>query len=320
MCYNLFVAFAPYSIILSLIYHSTSQFRHMSNRRSFLKQATIGAAAAGVAPLLSKAGGTKVFSGNAVTSLQLGIAGFTFSKSTVQQAIAIMQRVNIKTFSLKDVFLPLNSTKDKIDEVVSTFKNAGISIYAVGVIYMKKKEDADQAFEYAKMVGVDMIVGSPVYELLPYVEQKAKAYNIRVAIHNHGPEDPEYPTPGDVYKHIKDLDSRLGLCLDIGHTQRDNIDPAAAYLKYADRIMDMHIKDVTKAEKDAESLELGRGIIDIPSLVKALYKKGYTGHCSFEHEKDATDPLPGLAECVGYFNGVCNTINTRMHSTSISIN
>ncbi len=281
----------------------------MSNRRSFLKQATIGVTATGIAPLLSHARGAKIMQSNAVNRLQLGIAGYTFSKSTIQQAIAIMQRVNIKTFSLKDVFLPLNSNKAKIDEVVGAFNNAGISIYAVGVIYMKKKEDADQAFEYAKMVGVDMIVGSPVYELLPYVEQKAKAYNIRVAIHNHGPEDPEYPTPGDVYKHIKNLDSRLGLCLDIGHTQRDNIDPATAYLQFADRIIDMHIKDVTGPVKDAESVELGRGIIDIPALVKALYKKGYKGHCSFEYEKDATDPLPGLSECVGYFNGVCATVN-----------
>jgi len=283
----------------------------MSNRRSFLKQATIGAAAAGVAPLLAHAGGAKIVPGNPANQLQLGIAGFTFSKSSIQQAIAIMLRVNIKTFSLKDVFLPLNSTKAKIDEVVAMFNNAGITIYAVGVIYMKKKEDADQAFEYAKMVGVDMIVGSPVYELLPYVEQKAKAYNIRVAIHNHGPEDPEYPTPGDVYKHIKNLDRRLGLCLDIGHTQRDNIDPAAAYLQFADRIIDMHIKDVTGPVKDAESVELGRGMIDIPALVKALYKKGYKGHCSFEHEKDATDPLPGLAECVGYFNGVSAAVKRQ---------
>src|SRR5205085_1348127 len=116
-----------------------------------------------------------------------------------------------------------------------------------------------------------------------------------------------YPTPGDVYEHIKNLDSRMGLCLDIGHTQRDNIDPASAYLKYHDRIMDMHIKDVTAADKDGKSLELGRGVIDIPGLIKALYKKGYTGFCSFEHEKDLKDPLPGLAECVGYFNGVCNS-------------
>lgn len=282
----------------------------MFNRRSFIKRAATGAAAAGLAPVLANAG-VETFGTTAVTPLKLGIAGYTFSKATIPQAIAMMQRVNVKTFSLKDIQLPLNSTKEKIDEVVNTFKQAGISIYAVGVIYMKTQQDADVAFEYAKNVGVDMIVGSPVYDLLPYVENKVKQYNIRLAIHNHGPEDPVYPTPGDVYDHIKDRDKRMGLCLDIGHTQRDNIDPGTAYLKYADRIMDMHLKDVTSATKDGKSFELGRGVIDVPGLVKALYKKGYTGYCSFEHEKDAADPLPGLAESIGYFNGVCNTVNPK---------
>jgi len=286
----------------------------MFNRRSFLKRATTGAAAAGFAPALARAGGIETFSAAAQTTLKPGIAGYTFSKANIPQAIAMMQRVNVKTFSLKDIQLPLNSTKEKIDEVVNAFKQADISIYAVGVIYMKTQQDADVAFEYAKNVGVDMIVGSPVYDLLPYVENKVKQYNIRLAIHNHGPEDHVYPTPGDVYDHIKNLDSRLGLCLDIGHTQRDNIDPGTAYLKYADRIMDMHLKDVTSATKDGKSLELGRGVIDIPGLVKALYKKGYTGYCSFEHEKDAADPLPGLAESIGYFNGVCNTVNPKKNA------
>ena len=283
----------------------------MFNRRSFIKRAATGAAAAGLAPVLAHAGGVETFSATALTPLKLGIAGYTFSKATIPQAIAMMQRVNVKTFSLKDIQLPLNSTKEKIDEVVNTFKQAGISIYGVGVIYMKTQQDADVAFDYAKNVGVDMIVGSPVYDLLPYVENKVKQYNIRLAIHNHGPEDPVYPTPGDVYDHIKDRDKRMGLCLDIGHTQRDNIDPGTAYLKYADRIMDMHLKDVTSATKDGKSFELGRGVIDVPGLVKALYKKGYTGYCSFEHEKDAADPLPGLAESIGYFNGVCNTVNPK---------
>jgi len=284
----------------------------MSNRRSFLKLAATGAAVAGVAPLLSNAGvKEEIYGANANAALKLGIAGYTFSQSTIPQAIAMMQRVNVKAFSLKDIQLPLNSSKEKIDEVVNTFKQAGTTIYGVGVIYMKTQQEADQAFEYAKMVGVDMIIGSPLYELLPYVEGKVKQYNIRLAIHNHGPEDKSYPTPGDVYEHIKNLDKRMGLCLDIGHTQRDNIDPATAYQQYSDRIMDMHIKDVTAAEKDGKSLELGRGVIDIPGLIKALYKKGYSGYCSFEHEKDAKDPLPGLAECVGYFNGVCNTLNKK---------
>ncbi|HWB28611.1 MAG TPA: sugar phosphate isomerase/epimerase family protein [Chitinophagaceae bacterium] len=283
----------------------------MSNRRAFLKQAALGTAATSFAPLISHAKGNEIIDEQPGKELKLGIAGYTFSQSTIPQAIAMMQRVNIKTFSLKDIQLPLNSTKDKIDEVVNTFKQAGIAIYGVGVIYMKKKEDADQAFEYAKMVGVDLIIGSPVYDLLPYVEEKVKQYNIRVAIHNHGPEDPVYPTPGDVYEHVKNLDGRMGLCLDIGHTQRDKIDPGTAYLQYHDRIMDMHVKDVSAAEKDGKSLELGRGVIDVPGLVKALYKKGYNGYCSFEHEKDAKDPLPGLAESVGYFKGVCDAVKKK---------
>lgn len=271
----------------------------------------MGAAVTGFSPLVSHAGSKGTYGNSTGSQLKLGIAGYTFSQSTIPQAIAMMERVNIKTFSLKDIQLPLNSSKDMIDEVVNTFKKAGINIYGVGVIYMKKKEDADQAFEYARMVGVDMIIGSPVYDLLSYVEGKVKEYNIRLAIHNHGPEDPVYPTPGDVYDHIKNLDSRMGLCLDIGHTQRDNIAPADAYLQYHDRIMDMHIKDVTKAAKDGKSLEVGRGVIDIPAFVKALYKKGYKGYCSFEHEKDAKDPLPGLEESVGYFKGVCAVINKK---------
>jgi len=283
----------------------------MANRRSFLKRAALGATAAGISPIIAGAHKAGVFEAAATSELKLGIAGYTFSQSTIPQAIAMMERVNIKAFSLKDIQLPQNSSKEKIDEVVNTFKQAGMTIYGVGVIYMKTQEDADVAFEYAKNVGVDMIIGSPVYELLPYVESKVKQYNIKLAIHNHGPEDKVYPTPGDVYNHIKNLDSRMGLCLDIGHTQRDNIDPGEAYLQYHDRIMDMHIKDVTEATKDGKNLELGRGVINIPGLVKAMYKKPYTGYASFEHEKDPKDPLPGLAESVGYFKGVCKVINNK---------
>lgn len=283
----------------------------MANRRSFLKRAALGAAAAGISPIVAGAHKAEIPEVAAASELKLGIAGYTFSQSTIPQAIAMMERVNIKAFSLKDIQLPQNSSKEKIDEVVNTFKQAGMSIYGVGVIYMKTQQDADVAFEYAKNVGVDMIIGSPVYDLLPYVEGKVKQYNIKLAIHNHGPEDKVYPTPGDVYNHIKNLDSRMGLCLDIGHTQRDNIDPGEAYLQYHDRIMDMHIKDVTEATKDGKNLELGRGVINIPGLVKALYKKPYTGYCSFEHEKDPKDPLPGLAESVGYFKGVCKVVNTK---------
>lgn len=169
---------------------------------------------------------------------------------------------------------------------------------------MKTKEAVDQAFAYAQKVGVPLIVGVPNYDLLDYTEQKVKATNIRIAIHNHGPEDALYPGPADVYGRIKNRDKRMGLCLDIGHATRAGADVAKAVVLYQDRLYDMHIKDVTAASKDGKAIEAGRGVIDFASLIKALEKIAYKGVCSIEYEKDMASPLAGMAESIGYFRGV----------------
>jgi sugar phosphate isomerase/epimerase len=169
---------------------------------------------------------------------------------------------------------------------------------------MKTQESVDQAFEYAKMAGVKMIVGAPDYELLPYVERKIKTYDFKMAIHNHGPDNPLYPNATDIWNHIKDLDSRIGICIDIGHTTRDGQDPSVDIEKYGKRIYDMHIKDVDKTSKEGKTVEMGRGIIDIPKVVATLRRIKYSGNCSLEFEKDMTDPLAGIAESIGYFRGV----------------
>jgi sugar phosphate isomerase/epimerase len=198
----------------------------------------------------------------------------------------------------------MNSTLEQINAVLEKFRSAGINVYTVGVIYMKTKESVDQAFEYAKMAGVKMIVGAPDYELLPYVENKIKTYGFKMAIHNHGPDNPLYPNATDIWNHIKDLDSRIGICIDIGHTTRDGHDPVEDILNYKSRIYDIHIKDVDKATKEGITVEMGRGIIDIPKVVAALRKIKYPGSCSLEFEKDMKDPLAGIAESIGYFKGV----------------
>jgi inosose dehydratase len=238
-------------------------------------------------------------------SFSVGMAGFTFMNFNIDQTIQMMKRIDVHYISLKDFHLPLNSSQEKISEVINKFKDAGITVYAVGVIYMKSSDQVDQAFNYAKMAGVDLIVGAPNYELLPYVEKKVKEYNIRVAIHNHGPDNPLYPNATDIWNHIKDMDPRMGICLDIGHTLRDGQDPAVDIKRYAKRIFDIHIKDEDKATKEGKPLEMGRGLIDIPKVVTALRKIKFSGKCSLEYEKDMKDPLPGISESIGYFRGVC---------------
>jgi inosose dehydratase len=240
------------------------------------------------------------------TTLKLGIAGYTFLHVPLDQGIAMMKRVGIGALSIKDFYLPLDSGADKISSVLGQFSAAGIKVYAAGVIYMKTQQDVDKAFAYAKAIGVDLIIGAPNPELLGYMEQQVKAYGIRVAIHNHGPEDKLYPSPVDVYEHVKGLDDRIGLCLDIGHAARAGADPAKVVRDYGSRIFDLHIKDLAVISREAKPIELGRGVLDIPGLVRALIKIRYAGYCSIEHEMDMNDPLPGVAESAGYFRGVQN--------------
>lgn len=275
----------------------------MNSRRQFLKLAGTGVLAAGASSLYANPV-MPVSVDKVKNTFTVGMAGYTFYRLTVEKTIEIMKRTGITNLSLKDIHMPMNSTQNQINAVLDKFRIAGLNVYTVGVVYMKTRESADQAFEYAKMAGVRMIVGAPDYELLPYVEQLVKKYNLKVAIHNHGPDNPLYPNSTDIWNRIKNLDARMGICIDIGHTTRDGQDPSVDVMRYKSRIFDMHIKDVDKASKEGKTVEMGRGIIDIPKIVETLRKIKYTGNCSLEFEKDMEDPIAGIAESIGYFKGV----------------
>jgi sugar phosphate isomerase/epimerase len=275
----------------------------MKSRRQFLKLAGTGVLAAGATSLHAYPV-MPVSVDKAKNTFTIGMAGYTFLRFNVEKTIEMMKRIGVTNLSLKDFHMPMNSTQEQITAVLNKFKSAGINVYTVGVVYMKTKESVDQAFEYAKMAGVKMIVGAPDYELLPYVEEKIRKYDFKLAIHNHGPDNPLYPNATDIWNHIKDLDARIGICIDIGHTTRDGQDPSADINKYKSRIYDIHIKDVDKPAKEGKTIEMGRGIIDIPKVVETLRKIKYAGSCSLEFEKDMNDPLPGIAESIGYFKGV----------------
>jgi inosose dehydratase len=275
----------------------------MKSRRQFFKLAGTGILAAGVSSVYASSAFSPLIE-NTTDSFTIGMAGYTFREFSVDKTIEMMKRIGVTNLSLKDFHLPMNSTQEQITSVLDKFKSSGINVYTVGVVYMKTQESVDQAFEYARMAGVKMIVGAPDYELLPYVEKKIRSYDFKMAIHNHGPDNPLYPNATDIWDHIKDLDPRIGICIDIGHTTRDGQDPSADIERYSKRIYDIHIKDVDKAAKEGKTVEMGRGIINIPNVVATLRKIKYNGKCSLEFEKDMKDPLPGIAESIGYFKGV----------------
>lgn len=274
-----------------------------------MEKATTGLLGLSLIPSLANAGINKKNSTKIPSKkeelFKIGIAGFTFRKLGLDQTLEIMSKVNVRYLCIKNFHLPLNSTDEQISEFHNKLNAKGITGYAVGPVSMNTEVAADQAFDYAKRVGVKLITGNS--KILSYIEKKVKDYDFRFCIHNEGANSLEM-----IYSQIKDLDPRIGFCHDIVYSmQASGIDPAALTLKYGSRIYDMHIKDVTNPsgdQKKGTECELGRGVIDFGSLVKALRKIKYGGMCSLEFEKDADDPLAGIAESIGYFKGVLASV------------
>lgn len=279
-----------------------------SSRRNFLKLSGAG--------LLATQAPT-VFAGNVAGNrkphtkhvpFQLGIASYTLREFSLEETIKMTQRLEIPNLCLKSMHMPLELTPQEVKAEAAKVKAAGINLYGGGVIYMKTLKEVDHAFAYAKNAGMKIIVGVPEHEMLEYCNKKVKETGINLAIHNHGPGDDKYPTPESAYKLIKDMDPGMGLCVDIGHTVRIGEDPIKDTARFMDRVHDIHIKDEDKAEASGQTCEIGRGVIDIPGFLEMLLKENYSKIVSFEYEKDGKDPLPGLAESVGYVRGVLKVI------------
>ena len=276
-----------------------------TNRRNFLKSAAAGI---GVTLLPSIMRAQKSDAEKTGKRMRLGMASYTFRKFPLDEAITMTKQLDIEWLALKSFHLPLESTTEQIKEAAAKVRDAGVHLYGAGVIYMKNEDEVNNAFAYAKAAGLQMIIGVPDHHLLPLVEKKVKESDIIVAIHNHGPGDERYPSPESVYSRIKEMDKRIGMCLDIGHVVRYGLDPVKEYEAYNDRIFDIHIKDVTEASADGQTTEIGRGIIDIPAFLRAVKNKKYQGILAFEFEKNEDDPLAGTAESVGYVRGVMDLI------------
>lgn len=275
----------------------------MTNRRSFLKATGLGIAAATV-PGLASSSVIPAEKKPGDFDFKLGVASYSCRNFSLEQALEMTKRCDINRISLKSMHLPLDADKATIRKDIALCKEMGITPYGAGVIYMKSKADVDQAFEYAKTAGIDIIIGVPNHELLDYVEGKVKDYDIKLAIHNHGPGDKLYPSAQSVYDRVKNRDKRMGLCIDIGHTKRIHRDPEQDLKDFFPRVFDMHIKDVTKADSDGKTCIIGRGVIDFPSFLKAVIDLDYKGTLALEYEADGKDPLPGMMESFGYIKGI----------------
>lgn len=277
------------------------------NRRELIKGAALAASipVARLAAQTPASARAAVPAGDRWRGLKPGVASYTLRKMPLAAAIKAIQRVGLQYVSIKDFHLPLDSTTEQRKAVAAQFKAAGITPLSCGNVSMKNDvADVRRAFEYARDIGLPTIVCSPDPDSLKILDAMVKEFDIKIAIHNHGPEDERFPSPYDVWTAVQPYDKRVGLCIDVGHTTRAGVNPAEAIRKCRDRLYDLHIKDINSAAPDGETIEGGRGIIDLAAVLRALLDVKYPYLLSFEYEKDADDPLPGLSETIGYAKGL----------------
>ncbi|MCY2973155.1 MAG: sugar phosphate isomerase/epimerase [Planctomycetota bacterium] len=240
--------------------------------------------------------------------LKAGVATYTLRELPIEEAIKAIQRVGLKYVSIKNVknHIDLSHSSEERKRRAQMFRDAGITPLSVGNVPMKKgEEEIRAAFEFARDVGVSTIVCAPSQDAIPLLDKMVKEFDIKVAIHNHGPEDKAgFPSPFDAMRAIEGADKRVGLCIDVGHTARAGVDPADSIIKCQDRLYDVHIKDISALGDKNTPIESGRGILDSKAILAALLKIKYQGLVGFEYEKDGKDPVPGLAESVGYNKGL----------------
>jgi sugar phosphate isomerase/epimerase len=279
------------------------------SRRRFLGTAAAAAAwtslgrvpGAESAPLAGRSGGR----------LKLGLASYSMREFPLDQALAWAKLMGVTYMTFKDVHIPRTDPPEATRALRAKIEAAGITIMGGGTITIPNDPaKIKKEFEYAKNAGFPLIFVDPDPGALDTLEEMAKTYDIRVAIHNHGPENKNWPRPQDAYAAVKSRDKRLGLCIDIGHTLRTGTDPVQACRECRDRLYDMHVKDLAVKTAKESQVEVGRGVIDFPGLFKTLIEIGYQGQVGLEYEIKSKDPLPGMIESMAYMRGVLAAITT----------
>lgn len=235
---------------------------------------------------------------------KIGVAGYTYRSYDIDQTLEFLKSMEVKYFSVKDWWLPLDSTKEQMDAFKAKCREAGVEPYILGPIYMRSEADVDRAFAYAERYGSDVFIGVPTYELTDYMIKKVKETGIKVAIHTHGPDGQPFPNIQKVVEVYKDPSLGIGCCMDLGHSVRMGEDIVKDIKKYKAWIYDIHIKDESAASKAGQTWEMGRGVMDFRPIVKVLRQIKYKGVVSLEFEKNGNNPHPGVAESIGYLRGI----------------
>jgi sugar phosphate isomerase/epimerase len=285
---------------------------HDVPRRTFLKVAALGAAGAALNKpdaanaMLAESHRTGALRPAEDAGVKLGVASYSLRNFSREKAIEMTKALGTPYINLKSVHLPYDASPAEIAAARNEVEAAGLHIVGGGMITFETDTDdgVRKYFDYAKAAGMPVMVSTCHPSVLPRVERFAKQYDIKVAIHNHGPGDENFPSPYDALKAMKGMDPRMGVCIDMGHTVRTGTDVVRAVADAGPRLLDMHAKDLRDLKVMESQCIVGEGRMPIVEIFRQLKAMRYPGYVNLEYEIDADDPMPGMKQSFAYMRGV----------------
>jgi len=237
---------------------------------------------------------------------KLGVASYSLREFQRGLVIRFLKELNVSYVSLKEFHLPYRSSPEELHRAAKEFANAGITIAGGGTIYIMRDEESDirRYFEYAWNARMPLMTIGPTLKTLPTIEKFVKEYDIKVAIHNHGPEDKHFPTPEVALKAIQGMDPRVGVCVDLANTARTGANTVESIRSAGKRLLDVHIRDMRDLRDGETEVPVGEGAMPVPEIFRQLKAMDYRGCVNLEYEIDADNPLTGMAKSLSYMRGV----------------
>ena len=290
--------------------------KHDLSRRNFLRTSALAGGALSTPGMLLAAAQDTPVAGKPLP-INLGLASYTFRDFTRAQLIGFMQQLHVSSLNAKDVKDHLPMAQASETEALDAYAAVNIHLHAVGAVYFAKDEDAGirSKFDYAKRAGVSVIVaGDPAPATLPRIEKFVREYDIRLAIHNHGPEDKLWPSPLDVLKAVRNMDPRMGCCIDVGHCVRAGTDVVDTIHQVGPRLFNIHMKDLTNFNAKESQVAVGEGIMPVREIFQALIQTNYKGFVDLEYEVHAEDPMPRVISSFAYMRGVLAGMGYSEHA------
>ena len=238
--------------------------------------------------------------------VRLAVATYSLRKFSRDQAIDIIKNLGIRYVNVKSFHMPYYLSKEELTTARKDFEKAGLEIVSGGNISLREDDEEFIKYhlEYAANGGLKTVVCAPLHSNLGTIEKHAKRLGLKIAIHNHGPEDEYYPDGKSVIDRVKNMDPLMGLCYDVGHAARTGADVIAEIEMAGDRLHDMHVKDLRSFDDKGSQTEVGKGKIPVAKIFQTLKKVRYPGVVGLEYEINADAPQHGMAESFAYMRGV----------------